>query len=141
MRIFLDANSLFSAAKSDGAIRQLLKNLKLAKHMLVAYTYVQAEASRNIAAKANAQAVQDFDTLLGQIEISAVQFAQSSPTLQDATLWLPEKDRPVLLAAMVLVCDALVTGDSTHFGPGYGNSFEGVLFAHLLNLLSMFDWI
>jgi hypothetical protein len=46
---------------------------------------------------------------------------------------LPAKDRPVLLAAMVLACDALVAGDCAHFGPGYGNSFEGVLFAHLLN--------
>ena len=70
--------------------------------------------------------MQDFDTLLGRVEISAVQFAQSSPTLQDATLWLPEKDRPVLLAAMVLACDALVTGDSTHFGPGNCKRFEGV---------------
>ena len=126
MRIFLDANILFSAAKTDGAIRQLLENLKLAKHILVADTYVQAEASRNIAAKASEQAVRDLETLLGQIEVSTVQFAQSSSALQDATRWLPENDRPVLLAAMVLACDVLVTGDSTHFGPGYGKRFEGV---------------
>ena len=126
MRIFLDANILFSAAKSDSAIRQLLRHLKLAKHTLVADSYVQAEAIRNIAAKADAQAVSDLDTLLSQIEVSSVQFAQSSPTLQAAVLWLPEKDRPVLLAAMALVCDVLVTGDSTHFGPGYGKRFEGV---------------
>ena len=127
MRIFLDANILFSAAKSDGAIRQLLENLKLAKHILVADTYVQAEASRNIAAKASEQAIRNLETLLGQIEVSTVQFALSSQTLQDAARWLPEKDRPVLLAAMVLACDVLVTGDSTHFGPGYGKRFEGVL--------------
>ena len=127
MRIFLDANILFSAAKSDGAIRQLLENLKLAKHILVADTYVQAEASRNIAAKASEQAVRDLETLLGQIEVSTVQFAQSSSALQDATRWLPENDRPVLLAAMVLACDVLVAGDSTHFGPGYSKRFEGVL--------------
>ena len=126
MRVFLDANILFSAAKSDGAIRQLMRNLKLAKHTLVADSYVQTEASRNIAAKADAQAVRDLDALLSQIEVSTVQFAQSSPTLQAAALWLPEKDRPVLLAAMVLACDVLVTGDSTHFGPGYGKRFEGV---------------
>lgn len=127
MRIFLDANILFSAAKSNGAIRQLFENLTLAKHMLVADTYVQAEAIRNIAAKANEQAARDLDTLLSQIEVSTVQFAQPSQTLQDAAHWLPEKDRPVLLAAMVLACDVLVTGDSTHFGAGYGKRFEGVL--------------
>jgi uncharacterized protein len=126
MRIFLDANILFSAAKSDGAIRQLLRNLMLAKHTLVADSYVQAEAQRNIAAKANAQAVHDLDALLSTVEVSAVQFAQSPSALQAAALWLPEKDRPVLLAAMVLACDVLVTGDSTHFGPGYGKRFEGV---------------
>lgn len=130
MRVFLDANILFSAAKSDGAIRQLLRNLTLAKHTLVADSYVQLEASRNIAAKADAQAdaqaVRDLDALFNTVEVSAVQFAQSSPALQAAALWLPEKDRPVLLATMALACDVLVTGDSTHFGPGYGKRFEGV---------------
>jgi len=126
MRVFLDANILFSAAKSDGAIRQLLRNLTLARHTLVADSYVQAEAQRNIAAKADAQAMRDLDTLLSKVEVSTVQFAQSSPALQAAALWLPEKDRPVLLAAMALACDVLVTGDSTHFGPGYGKRFEGI---------------
>ena len=126
MRVFLDANILFSAGKSDGAIRQLLRHLTLAKHTLVADSYVQLEAQRNIAAKADAQAVRDLDALLSKVDISAVQFTQSSPALQAAALWLPEKDRPVLLVAMVLACDVLVTGDSTHFGPGYGKRFEGV---------------
>jgi hypothetical protein len=40
--------------------------------------------------------------------------------------WLPEKDWPVLAAAIRLRCDALVTGDRTHFGAGYGRSFGGV---------------
>ena len=123
MRIFLDANILFSAAKSDGAIRQLLRKLTHAQHTLVADSYAQAEAQRNIAAKADAQAVHDLDALLGKVDVSAVQFAQPSPTLQAAALWLPEKDRPVLLAAIVLACDVLVTGDSTHFGVGYGKRF------------------
>jgi uncharacterized protein len=33
----------------------------------------------------------------------------------------------VLWAAMALRCDALVTGDKTHFGQGYGQRFAGVL--------------
>lgn len=127
MRVFLDANILFSAAKSDGAIRQLLRNLTLAKHFLVADSYVQTEAQRNISAKADAQAVRDLAALLSQVEVNAVQFAQSSPARQAAALWLPEKDRPVLLAAMATACDVLVTGDSTHFGAGYGKRFECVM--------------
>ena len=39
---------------------------------------------------------------------------------------LPEKDRPVLAAAIRLRCDALVTGDRTHFGKLYGVTIEGV---------------
>lgn len=67
-----------------------------------------------------------LDALPSKVEVSIVQFAQSPPAHQAASLWLPEKDRPVLLAAMALACDALVTGDSTHFGRGYGKRFEGV---------------
>jgi hypothetical protein len=32
----------------------------------------------------------------------------------------------VLAAAIALDCDALVTGDRTHFGAGYGRAFGGV---------------
>ena len=126
MRVFLDANVLFSAAKSNGAIRQLLTSLKDAQHTQVADTYVQTEAVRNIAAKADTQAISDLKALLGSVEVTAVQFAQQSIARQSAVLWLPDKDRPVLIAAMVLACDALVTGDSTHFGVGFGKRFEGV---------------
>lgn len=126
MRIFLDANILFSAAKSDGAVRRLIRHLQSCQHTLVADSYVQAEAMRNIAAKASANAMNDLQALLCQAEVTTVQFSRVSTLFQSAALWLPEKDRPVLLAAMVLTCDVLVTGDSTHFGAGYGQRFEGV---------------
>ena len=123
MRIFLDANVLFSAAKSAGAIRQLLYELHAAGHTLVADEYVATEARRNVAAKASGDALDYLQALLTRIEVSAVQF----PALtQVSVLWLPEKDRPVLIAAMTLKCDALVTGDRTHFGLGYGKTFDGV---------------
>ena len=137
MRVFLDANILFSAAKSDGAIRQLLRNLKFKQHTLVADSYVQAEAMRNITAKSDSQAVSDLQALIGTLEVAAVQFARVSVALEAAALWLPEKDRPVLLAAMVLKCDVLVTGDSTHFGDGYGKVFEGVAICSPRQLLEL----
>ncbi|MBK9574610.1 MAG: PIN domain-containing protein [Rhodoferax sp.] len=123
MRIFLDANVLFSAARSAGAIRQLVHALHAAGHTLVADEYVATEARRNVAAKAGSQATDYLQALLGQIEVSAVQYP---PGVQAATHWLPEKDRPVLVAAIALKCDALATGDRTHFGPGYGKAFDGV---------------
>lgn len=123
MRIFLDANVLFSAAKSSGAIRQLVYALHAAGHSLVADEYVATEARRNVAVKAGSESAAYLQALLGQMEVSAVQYP---PAAQDSVLWLPEKDRPVLLAAMALKCDALVTGDRTHFGAGYGRAFNGV---------------
>ena len=123
MRIFLDANVLFSAAKSAGSIRQLLHDLHADHHVLVADEYVATEARRNIHAKATGDAVQYLQALLTQIEVSPVHYPAMG---QAALLWLPEKDRPVLLAAMALKCDALMTGDRTHFGPGYGKTFDGV---------------
>lgn len=123
MRIFLDANVLFSAAKSAGAIRQLLHDLHADGLVLVADEYVATEARRNIDAKATSDAAQYLQALLTQIEVNPVQYPAMA---QAAVLWLPEKDRPVLMAAMALRCDALVTGDRTHFGPGYGKTFSGV---------------
>ena len=87
---------------------------------------VKRPAQRNIAAKADEQAMRDLDALLRKIDVSTVQFAHSSPTLKAAALWLPERDQPMLLAAMASACEVLVTGDSTDFGPGYGKRFEGV---------------
>ncbi len=123
MRIFLDANVLFSAAKSAGAIRLLLQALHAAGHCLVADEYVATEARRNVDGKGGNDAAAYLPALLSRIEVSPVQY----PSMQQANvLWLPDKDRPVLIAAMALKCDVLVTGDRTHFGPGYGKVFDGV---------------
>jgi hypothetical protein len=39
---------------------------------------------------------------------------------------LPERDQPVLAAALHARCNALVTGDRTHFGALYGDTIGGV---------------
>ncbi|EXI72097.1 MAG TPA: PIN domain-containing protein [Candidatus Accumulibacter sp.] len=122
MRVFLDANILFSAAKSDGAVRTMLQLLVDQGHDCRADAYVAAEARRNLTAK-GPEALDAFDALLSQLQIAAAApIAEQSGELD----WLPEKDRPVLAAAVRLGCDVLVTGDRTHFGPGYGQTFGGV---------------
>lgn len=123
MRIFLDANILFSAAKSDGAVRRLLADLHADGHTLVADGYVAVEAQRNIAAKTTGDGGDYLQALLSRIEVNGV---RHSATAGSVAKWLPEKDRPVLLAAIACECDVLVTGDRTHFGPGYGKTFDGV---------------
>lgn len=122
MRIFLDANILFSGAKSDGAIRRLLALLAKAGHECCADGYVAEEARRNIAAKAPA-CLPELEVLLARISVAGVQSSSAPPAFM---LALPEKDRPVLVAAIRLGCAALVTGDTTHFGPLFGKTFGGV---------------
>lgn len=136
MRIFLDANILFSAAKSDGAVRQLLRDLHAEGHALVADGYVAAEARRNIAAKATSEGEDYLQALLSRIELNAVHYAAAAGSAAD---WLPEKDRPVLRAAIASRCSVLVTGDRTLFGPGYGRAFDGVTI-HLPARLALAIW-
>jgi predicted nucleic acid-binding protein len=122
VRIFLDANVLSSAAKSDGFVRRLLELLVSKGHSLCADAYVAEEARRNLAAKAAVQ-LPALAALLDTVEVAAT---QAMPRPLGALSGLPEKDRPVLAAAMRLKCDVLVTGDRTHFGRFYGREVGGV---------------
>lgn len=122
MRIFLDANILFSAAKADGAMRSLVEWLHKDGHQLWADGYVLDEARRNLHAKAPAS-LAAFEKLTGWLEIEKAHPADMPASLPER---LPEKDRPVLAAAIRLRCDALVTGDRKHFGSLYGKKIQGV---------------
>ena len=122
MRVFLDANVLFSAAKSDGAVRELLRLLERFGHRGCVDAYVVEEAWRNLEAKAP-ERLSDLEGLLSRMERARAQ--RVDPALE-ASLPLPAKDRPVLSAAIQLGCDALVTGDRTHFGALYGRTIQGV---------------
>ena len=122
MRIFLDANILFSAARADGAVRQLLALCEDRGHELWADAYVLEEARRNLAAKAP-NGLPVLAAMAARIRIGGL--IAGSALLPDAMV-LPEKDRPVLAAAIHHRGDILVTGDRTHFGPLYGATIRGV---------------
>jgi uncharacterized protein len=122
MRIFLDANILFSAAKSDGAVRRLVHLLLKAGHECCVDGYVMEEARRNLAVKAPGS-LAPLAALLPRLHLATAQHADAA---LEASLPLPEKDRPVLAAAIRHGCAAVVTGDRRHFGPLYGKSIRGV---------------
>lgn len=122
MRIFLDANILFSAAKTDGAMRRLLGLLRGAGHECWADGYVLEEARRNLAAKAP-ESLRALEAIVAEIRIAEAHPADAG---QGFSARLPEKDRPVLAAAVRLGCEALVTGDRSHFGALYGKTVAGV---------------
>ncbi len=96
-------NILFSAANADGAVRALLRLLLDRGHGLRVDAYVVAEARR--AGQKRAAAIEGLDTLLGHLQIAP---ALAGGVESQALGWLPAKDRPVLLRAIRLGCDALV---------------------------------
>jgi predicted nucleic acid-binding protein len=121
MRLFLDANVLFSAAKSAGPMREMLISLVRRGHELHADEYVVEEPRRNLALKVP-EAVGQLHDVLRVITVAA----GPAKVRAHASLPLPDKDQPVMEAAIALACDILVTGDKSHFGALYGKSIEGV---------------
>lgn len=116
-RLFLDANVLFSAAyRSDARLRELwaAKDVKL-----VTSSYAVEEARRNLNSPEQRE---ELEKLMRKMEVLA-----SSPAERPVTINLPQKDRPILLAAIESKADYLITGDFTHFGKYYGKTVEGVL--------------
>lgn len=123
MRIFLDANILFSAAKSAGAIRWLLDRLWASGHECTADAYVTGEARRNLEHKFPT-ATPDLERILENITTVI------SPPLIDTfhlEKLLPEQDRLVLASAIHNHCQVLLTGDKLHFGSLYGKTIEEVM--------------
>lgn len=126
MRVFLDANVLFSAAFSDGAVRRLVNDMHKASHTVVADRYVIEEALRNLAIH-RFEAVPVLHTLTAALTVVPTrQSLADIPPEELRGVHLPEKDIPVLASAMSAGCDILITGDARHFGPLFGRTVGGV---------------
>ncbi len=117
-RLFLDANVLFSAAYRGNAA--LLKLWRLRAVQLVSSRYAAAEAKRNLD---TADQRRRLDELLTNVEMVD---EVDTRTIATETR-LPEKDQPILRAAVYARATHLITGDVTHFGPFYGQRLQGVL--------------
>jgi hypothetical protein len=129
MRVFLDANILFSSSDPDSATRQLLD--AIAKQgTLVTNPHAWEEARRNLALKRP-------DFLLGLIHLAErVSINQSVGPLPETTL--PAMDLPILAGAIGARCTHLWTSDRRHFGPYYGQRLGGVLIVSSLDLAKKF---
>jgi predicted nucleic acid-binding protein len=115
-RVFLDANVLFSAAyRSDAGLFQLWK---LKQVILCSSRYAVEEARTNLADE-------DQRMRLNQLSESLQLFEASEKALPRSVL-LPEKDRPILLAAIEARATHLLTGDVKHFGPYFGTKIMGI---------------
>jgi predicted nucleic acid-binding protein len=125
MRVFLDANVLFSAAYMDaGSPRALFDVARAGAGDLVSSAYAIEEARRNLLMKRAAKA-SDLEALVKGVVVVP---EPSAPLVDWATtLGLPDKDAPILAAAVEAHCQLLVTGDLTHFGHLFGKRHRGVV--------------
>ena len=117
-RIFLDANILFSIGYGSPGLNRL-GELAQKKHCeLFASNYVVEEAKRNLWTSEQ----------LGKLEgfLSMVQLVPDVDPTIPCPLELPEKDRPVLLAAISIKANYLLTGDLIHFGKYFGQTVRGI---------------
>jgi predicted nucleic acid-binding protein len=125
MRLFLDANVLFSAAHNpDGRARALFTLQARGACQLIASAHAIEEARRNIALK--------YPRLLAELEqLLAEVFIVGEPSadrvLRAREVGLPADDAPILAAALSAQAAFLVTGDRSHFGPLYGKAVEGTV--------------
>jgi len=135
VRLFLDANVLFSAAHStDGRARGLFFLAESKFCSLVTSEYAIAEAKRNLMMK-HPSAAAVLEALLKQV----IRVAEGGPAL---VAWairhgLPKTDAPILAAATAAGTDLLVTGDRRHFGHLYGETCGGVRIVTLREALKM----
>ena len=116
-RLFLDANVLFSAAYRPGA--GLLRLWKLKGAILCSSRYAFEEARVNLSENEQRRR-------LARLARSVHLFDAASRELP-ASLSLPEKDVPILLAAIEARATHLITGDMRHFSPHFGKRIEGIL--------------
>ena len=116
-RLFLDANILFSAAYRAGA--GLLDLWKLKNVTLCSSRYALEEARINLLADVQKERLTRLATVL---EFSDAALQELPPEIS-----LPEKDAPIILAAIEARATHLLTGDLRHFGPYFGKKISGVL--------------
>lgn len=128
MRVFLDANVLFSASRGESSIARLILWLT---HVGEAVTSDLAyeEARRNVAAKRPAW-IDGFDRLMTSIElVPSISFSLN--------IELDSKDVPLLCAAIRSKCQYFVTGDKRDFGHLYNQTIVGVTVITLLRLAEL----
>jgi hypothetical protein len=116
-RVFLDANVLLSAAWRPGAAIQRLWRLEGVE--LLSPSYAVDEARRNLETPAQ----KGRPTRL----LRRVHLVEPEHFTLPRGVRLPDKDLPILLAAIDGGATHLLTGDWEHFGPLFRQEVAGVL--------------
>jgi len=118
-RLFLDANVLFSASyRADAGLCQLWK---LKNVILCSSGYALEEARTNLAGEDQRARLANLSKVVRLFE------AGDAPLPRGISL--PEKDVPILLAAIGAQATHLLTGDIRHFGSYFGRRIGGIAIA------------
>lgn len=117
MKVFLDANILFSSSAEKSRVRELVLVIKK-QGICVTNSYGINEAERNIVAK-NFGSLERLELILNNVEIN-------NTLTVDLSVEIKEKDIPILSGAISQKCTHLLTGDKKDFGFLFGKSISGV---------------
>jgi hypothetical protein len=111
VRLFLDANVLFTAAHNPrGKAALLMEAGRSGRWEIVTSSYAREEARRNLTAKFP-HIAGDYETLVSGIDL--VGHPPDLPFPRN----LATKDRPIFRAALASGASHLLTGDIRDFGP------------------------
>ncbi len=130
MRVFLDANVLFSASNAGSNVARLIQRL-FENGTAVTSDFALEEASRNVELK-RPNWIVSFKALSAQVEVAqSVRF--------ELSVELADKDAPILCTGIRAGCEALVTGDKRHFGHLYGQTIKGVTIMSLIDFANALE--
>jgi predicted nucleic acid-binding protein len=130
MKVFLDANILFSAAMKGSLVNKTITAISR-ELVLVTSAYAYEEARRNLTRKAPAA--------LAELELLCAHIARYDQTAAIPDVQLPDKDKPILGAAIAAGCVRLVTGDMRHFKTMFGREISGVKILSLASFIQELD--
>ena len=131
LTVFLDANILFSAAYKPDS--RLLILWSLPEITLVTSAYAVEESRRNLPDQSRKATL---DRLVKDLRVL---LASRADTRLPTSVHLPEKDLPILTAAIQTKADVLLTGDVTHFGHLFGKRIKGVRIMTAADFLATLD--
>ncbi|MEN9519074.1 MAG: hypothetical protein RLZZ381_1662 [Cyanobacteriota bacterium] len=118
MKIFLDANILFSAAVPKSNVAKLI-NLAQQHGQCVTSPYAVEEARKNLKLK-KFGSLEVFESLLTTVTVS-------NKLILNLPVKIKSKDIPILGSAIARKCTYLLTGDKRDFGFLFGNTVAGVI--------------
>jgi len=125
VRVFLDANVLFSGSNSGSHIARLIA-WSIERETIVTSDLSVEEARKNLVLKR--------DSWLPALEdmVAALEIVPS--VLFELPVAIAAQDAPLLCAAVRSGCHLFVTGDKRDFGHLYGQSVQGVQVVSVLGL-------